>query len=142
MRSAGEWGIVVSVGSSKTIQFKERTLDIPVVLASSSPLCAVTLLCDHFRPLFMIPKGWKLVPLQYPLALKKLKTWGSLVCPMKDIGFHSLRCGAATHMSTIGIKLEDIKASGDWASLAVLIYLTTPLSHKVSVDKIVAKSLS
>ena len=44
-------------------------------------------------------------------------------------------------MSMIGIKLEDIKAAGDWVSLAVLIYLTTPISHKIDIDTIVANSL-
>ena len=144
------WGMRVTVGSSKTIQFKERCLEIPVVSIPTSPLCAVRLVKDHFDMtksaldsdyVFMIPCGTGLKPLEYGTALNKLKSWGSVVAPSKDLGFHSLRRGAATHMSILGIRLEDIKAAGDWASLAVLVYLTTPFSHKIAVDNVVANSL-
>ena len=145
-----DWGFLVRINSSKTIQFKQRQLEIPVVSAPGSPLCAVSLLRAHLTntasagndcPLFMIKRGDGLVPLDYPTALARLKSWASVVCPEKDVGFHSLRRGAATHMSMIGVRLEDIKTAGDWASLAVLVYLTTPLSHKISVDNIVVDSL-
>ena len=144
------WGLNITVGSTKTIQFRERVLQIPVVAAPSSSLCAVRLLKEHlYRTrsvskddyVFMVPSGDRLTPLSYTQALRKLKEWGSVVAPSKDIGFHSLRRGAATHMSMLGIKLEDIKAAGDWASLAVLIYLSTPLSHKIEIDKLIANSL-
>ena len=145
-----DWGMSISVSSSKTIQFKQRSLETAVVSAPSSPLCAVTLLKDHFQRfpstpdshLFLIPNGRDTKPLCYGTALDKLKSWGKLVAPDKDIGFHSLRRGAATHMSMLGIWLEDIRSAGDWASLAVLIYLTTPLSHKIDIDRIVANSLA
>ena len=145
-----EWGMNVSVGSSKTIQFKQRRLVISVVSAPSSPLCTVSLVQEHFRRsptvscndyIFMVQRRGKRVPLDYPTALDKLQSWASVAAPEKDIGFHSLRRGAATHMSIIGIKLEDIKTAGDWSSLSVLIYLTSPHSHKIDIDRIVANSL-
>ena len=148
--SCTNWGLLVHIESSKTVQFKQRTLEIPVVIAPSYGLCAVSQLREHFRRtpsakkgqhLFMVAKKGIMKPLNYADALLQLKDWGSRECHSKDIGFHSLRRGAATHMSTLGIKLEDIKAAEDWASLAVLIYLTTPLSHKIKVDNIVAGSL-
>ena len=89
----------------------------------------------------MITQQGHRVPLNYAVALKRLKFWASMGAPDKDVGFHSLRSGAVTHMSKLGIKLEDIKAAGDWASLAVLIYLTTPISHKIKADQLVPNSL-
>ena len=73
------WGMMVSVLSSKTIQFWERMLEIPIVKSARSPLCAVTLLQEHFRRtssasphdnLFIVPRKGGLVPLEYPFIFR------------------------------------------------------------------------
>ena len=144
-----KWGMTLLIRSSKTIQHKERALEIPVVRTPKSILCAVSLLEHHFMTapgtssdyLFLVPtrKGYQ--PLNYSTALGRLKKWSHIACPDKDIAFHSLRRGSATYMSSIGISLENIKSAGDWASLAVLVYLAAPLTHSINIDKLVANSL-
>ena len=43
-----DWGMTLTISSSKTIQFKERSLVIPVVSAGESPLFAVHLVKEHW----------------------------------------------------------------------------------------------
>lgn len=42
------WGMVLIVRSSKTIQFRERQLEIPIFAIPNSPLCAVARLKEHW----------------------------------------------------------------------------------------------
>ena len=145
-----KWGLCAHLKSSKTIQNRERVVDIPISSAPGSLLDAVELLRLHFQEtqpfshsdyLFMIPSSKGYSPLTYNRALPYLKRWAAKACPNKDIAFHSLRRGCATHMSSSGISLENIKAAGDWASMAVLMYLSSPLSHRINVDNFLVSTL-
>lgn len=125
------WGMVLTVFASKTIQFKERRLEIPVFSMGQSPLCAVRLLREHFEklkylgspedPIFL--KGVAdlgLKALLYRDVLKYLKEWVRKVgLDSSNVGLHSLRRSGATFMCRLGIPLSDIKCVGDWRSLAV-----------------------
>ena len=82
--------------------------------------CAVSLLRDHFHRsrtasrddfLFMVPKGKEAGASPVFLCLQENQILVGIVCLSKDIGFHSLHRGAATHMSILGVKLEDIRAA-------------------------------
>lgn len=79
-------------------------------------------------------------PIMYETALKKLKKWCTLAGLKKDIGFHSLRRGAATYMSIQGMSLHDIKVEGDWQSLCVLLYLASPLDQRKKIDQALVDS--
>ena len=88
------WGMCITARSSKTIQYKECQLQIPVVEVPSSTLCAVSLLKDHFSmtplalssdPLFLVRSGGVMKPLDNPQALAKLKQWWAIAAP--DIPF-------------------------------------------------------
>lgn len=147
-----KWGMVLTVHASKTIQFKERKLDIPVFLMKHSPLCAVKLLQEHFEkypgmpedPLFL--KGVQkmgLRPLLYRDVLKYLKDWVRKIgLNPSNVGLHSLRRSGATFMCRLGIPLSDIKCMGDWRSLAVLEYLITPMSRKLEIEDKCSHELS
>ena len=141
-----EWGCSISIKSSKTIQFKERSFDIPINFAKS-PLCVVSLLKRIIanRPssqlLFRLP-GLSLVrPVPYNLALQSLKDWCKMCGIEKDVGFHSLRRGSASFMHSLDLKLVSIQKAGDWQSLCVLKYLSVDFAQKRKVEDLVSSSL-
>ena len=146
-----DWGMELTISSSKTIQYMQRTHLIPITLAVGSPFCAVSLLRAHFSatsglgpdsPAFMIRKEAKLVPLTYSALLRYLK---SLLkksgLETENVGLHSLRRAGALFMFDIGLSLEDIRQAGDWASMAALLYLAKPFSLKVKSDLVVSRAL-
>ena len=83
--------------SSKTIQFGERSFDIPVFFCAP-PLCVASLLKQLLDEqskldsdfLFTWPFTLGASPVTYYDALVQLKTWVSAACITKDVGFHSL----------------------------------------------------
>ena len=142
------WGCKFNITSSKTIQFKQRTFDIPVSF-SKAPLCAVSLLQRYFlefpradSELLFTRPGSKLgTPFPYNTALDTLKRWCVLAGVDKDVGFHSLRRGAASYMHSLNIELISIQKAGDWESMCVLDYLTVDFDQKRSVESLVSSSL-
>lgn len=142
-----EWGFQLSVPTSKTNQFRQRTFITPVT-ESDSELCVVKQLKLYWSMFKKSDESWPIIseldgrPIYYEVALKTLKKWCNLSRLNKDVGFHSLRRGAATHMSLLGIPLHDIKSEGDWQSMSVLLYLASPLEHRLSTDLKISESLS
>ena len=142
------WGCKVTVNSSKTIQFHERSFEIPIYYANH-PLCAAKLLKNFLSAsskrdsdfLFTSMRNGKETPVYYSVALNWLKTWSSLAGLEKDIGFHSLRRGAASHMNNLNIPLISIQKAGDWQSLCVLDYLSIDFEQKQKVEELVSSSL-
>lgn len=140
------WGLIAGVPTSKTNQFRQRTFEAPVT-TSNSDLCLVSQLRLYWSR-FGGTKFWPVVsdkegkPISYSLALKKLKKWCKSAGILKDVGFHSLRRGAASHMYSLGVPIHDIKVEGDWQSMAVLLYLSTSMSHRVEIDSRVSRSLA
>ena len=110
------WGCKITVNSSKTIQFHERSFEIPIHYAKH-PLCAATLLKNFLVSasesdsdyLFTAYRHGKRSPVLYSVALNWLKTWSSMAELNKNIGFHSLRRGAASHMHYLKIPLVSIQ---------------------------------
>ena len=142
------WGCKVTVNSSKTIQFHERSFEIPVYYAKT-PLCAASLLRrlissstkSESNFLFTSPRKGKEAPVCYSLALSWLKTWAAQAGISKNIGFHSLRRGAASNMNSLDIPLISIQKAGDWQSLCVLDYLSVDFDQKQKVERLVSSSL-
>lgn len=144
-----DYGLLVTVSRSKTIQCSERTVQIPVCRVIG-PFCIVSLL-ERFVSHFPVPSDSpllsrivddKLVLVSYSTALSSLKRWGMTAGIQKDLGMHSLRRGAATVMSMAGFNLEDIKDRGDWRSIAVLRYLAYPLRRKIAIDQKISELLN
>ena len=145
------WGMLLSISSTKTIQFGQRTIDLPIAHAPESPLCAVYWVRQHImdvptldsdQPLFMRRRGPVLSPVTYGDLLKYLKLLLEKSGRDPDhVGLHSLRRAGASYMHSIGLFLEDIRQAGDWKSLTALIYLATPLLGRIDVDHRVATSL-
>lgn len=142
-----EWGFQLNIPTSKTDQFRQRSFMSPVT-KSKSDLCIVKQLKQYWSIFTQFEMSWPIVseldgkPIYYETALKALKKWCNMARLNKDVGFHSLRRGAATHMSQLGIPLHDIKCEGDWQSMSVLLYLASPLEHRLSTDLKISESLS
>lgn len=145
------WGMMVTVSSSKTIQYGQRTHRIPVAYSHGSPLCAVSLLKEHFKdfpstdptcPAFLIRHQGKVVPLKYPRLLTFLKSLLKAIgMDCEGAGVHSLRRSGAAFMHSCGVPLEDIRYTGDWASLSALIYLAKPINNRIMTDRAVSRAI-
>lgn len=139
-----DWGLLVDVPTSKTNQYKQRKFESPLVKGQGD-LCIVGLL-ERYWATQNLPRYSPIVchddgsPIMYEKALAKLKKWCGRAGIKKDIGFHSLRRGAATYMSMQGVSLHDIKIEGDWQSLSVLLYLASPLDHRKKIDQLLVNS--
>ena len=142
------WGLEIRVSSSKTIQYGQRVHMVPVTLAQGSPLCAASLVKQHFAetptvdpdsPAFLLKRKTGYVPLTYGLLLKFLKKLMSVAgLPGERAGMHSLRRAGALYMYRLGLTLEDIRQAGDWASMAALLYLTKPYADRIDTDRVVS----
>lgn len=137
-----DWGLVLTVKHTKTIQFGERVLKIPIC-RDGGPLCVVELLRNYIRK-YPVPMDYPILSrivngsvqnVKYSPALQLLKKWSKKAGLDKNIGMHSLRRGAATLMALAGMPLEDIKNRGDWQSTAVLKYLAYPMVQKIAIEK-------
>ena len=143
-----EWGILLRVGSTKTLQNNEYSLELPVHFVECAPLCAASAIIHHIdkfpappdSPLF-VEVGKK--PIIYAELLGFLKDLSSRIgIDPGLVGCHSLRRSGTAYMHSIGVPLEDIMSIGDWRSLSVLDYLVTPRSRKDQIQRAVASSLN
>ena len=145
------WGLIVSVKWSKVLQFRERTLLIPLVSIPSHALCPVQALREFFEmcpapassPAFVIPTATGLRSLSYSSFTKHLKDLLRLAgfSPNNYSG-HSFRRGGATYASSLGISHELIQLQGDWASTAYLEYLARPLRQRYTLAEQVATQIA
>ena len=143
------WGVLLRLNKTKTIQYGERSLEIPFSYAHDSIFCVATyvkrlivsLRLHSTDYLFQYKTGSRRVPQTYGVFSAQLKALSSRV-GLKDISSHSLRRGGASFLFSIGFTLVEIKSRGDWRSLAVLLYLTDSLERKVSKDRTVVDFLA
>ena len=130
---------MISVKWSKTLQFKNKVLKIPLFPIPGSPLCPVTvlkaLLAKPGRssdPLFKIGKS-KLIT--YPVFQKRLKDL-AVKAGYKRSAFtsHSLRRGGASWAFKSGVNENLIKILGDWSSDSYRRYLEFPIEMRALVN--------
>lgn len=144
------WGLVISIRKSKSIQFRKKVHQVPIAHVGGS-LCAVTLLRKMFRivpasrdqPLFRLVKSNVYMPITYGWFSKNLTECVTKAGLSGKYTSHSLRRGGATSLSMVGVPLHQIKKTGDWKSMSVLVYLASPLdyriTHEISVSKLVVE---
>ena len=99
------WGVVMVVRWNKTIQFKQRTLLIPLPRENESTLCPLTALANAYDltrdagpydPAFMYRHGTNLVILTYNKFLQKLQlTLSAAGLNTEHYAGHSFRRGGA-----------------------------------------------
>lgn len=141
-----EYGMCFNIRSSKTLKYKDRVLEIPVVSNTGSPLCAVRWVryavmlepADDNQPIFLCDGK----PLLYRDVLKYIKTLvKSIGLDSDSVGFHSMRRSGTQFLHSIGTPMSDIKNAGDWKSMAVLVYLSSTLERKIKIEIAAAKAI-
>ena len=134
------WGVIVKVRWSKTIQFREREILIPLPRATGSALCPVTAIIQAFSFTKHAPSDCQASPVSlqwqpftYHLFLSKLReVLYATGLDASMYGTHSFRRGGASFAFQSGIPIELIKILGEWKSSAVLLYLTAPLNIRIN----------
>ena len=133
-------GAVIGVRWSKTIQFKERVLHVPLPGIENSPFCptgALLLALSHLpyancpTPLFCYPSPDGPRPLTHDTFVTNLcQCLSKLGLNPALYSGHSLRRGGASFAMQCGVPSEWIKLQGDWASDAYQRYLSPAFSLK------------
>ena len=138
-----DYGALLNIRGSKVIQFQQKVLQIPLVEhPTRSSICPVRAMKNHMRrvpasptsPAFQLHSG-------DPITHHKIREFFKrklIECGVdyKNISLHSLRRGGASFCHSRGAPLEMIQSMGDWASLAVLCYLTRPLDLRIKTAKL------
>lgn len=147
-----KWGMVLCIRRSKTIQFQERVLEVPVARCPNESICAVHWTERHFRelpanpddPAFRIPSTeGRSNPLTYAIYQDSLRLFAARAgLDPSSISSHSLRRGGCTYLAMCGATMEELRTRGDWKSDTVFTYLKTPLSERIINDMRVASALS
>ncbi len=129
----GKSSLVVTISWSKTIQFGERALSLPLFALGDHPLCPVAAYASmvYLSPVskhsaaFVLPNPeGDLIPMTYRQLQAKLKfEVAKLGYEPSQFSSHSFRRGGASWAFEAGIPAELIKLQGDWASDAYLKYL-------------------
>lgn len=125
--------LLVRVTWSKTIQYCQQTLYIPLSSVPGSILCPVAAYNNLLKavpvpgndPAFCYRCGQSYVPLTYPMFVNQFRKW------LLDIGIlhvnlyssHSFRRGGATWAFQSGVPHSLIKLQGDWQSDCYLQYI-------------------
>ena len=144
-----DWGVVFTIGRTKTIQFKQRVLEIPVAKVIGHELCMVKYLVLLLKysgtgpglPLLGWLEKGKFVPAKYDWFMKKLKSLCGKLNLEGKFGTHSFRHGGASTLSMLGMDLPGISKRGDWKSLCVLRYVNRPLSNTIKEELVWSKKI-
>ncbi|CAC5381304.1 unnamed protein product [Mytilus coruscus] len=133
--------LLVNFNWSKTIQFGERSLQIPLVRNTSSPLCPFTAyvsMCDEFivpdsASAFVVKKTGVLKPVTYNMFNSFLKN-ALRVLAWMQVNFQLIVLeGVATWAFKCGVPSDLIQLQGDWKSSAYKLYLRYGLNEKLIV---------
>ena len=130
------YGLLITLSRTKTIQFNQRVLEIPIAAIPGSildPVAAYDHMCKLVPasgplPAFLYPREGALVSLTHSSFTHRLRALLASVGyrPLSYSG-HSFRRGGLSFGFKANVPIELLKAHGDWLSSAYLRYLT--LSH-------------
>ena len=137
-------GLLVTFKWSKTIQFNQREMIVPVAKIEKSVLCPVSAyirMVNRIRippssPAFSWVRDNSVVPVTYGQFQRFLK------CKISEIGMdpeqfssHSFRRGGASWAFKVGVPPAFIQLQGDWQSDAYLQYVKLDFSQKLQAAK-------
>ena len=144
-------GSHLRVSWSKTIQFRERVLEIPFPFIPSPVLCpSRTLwlslkLADNAQQTvsaFRYRAGPRVV-LAYSVFLTRMRSClSSLGVDVSGFSGHSFRRGGASFAMECGVPCELIQAQGDWRSDAYRSYLHPSLGYRQRVAHTLGEAVS
>ena len=132
--------MMAEVRWSKTIQFKEKVLRLPILPAENKNICPVVWV--HYMleqipgspedPLFLVPSKGEKLALSTNQLIARLRKWLTLIGEDPEkYGLHSLRRGGATFALQCNIQGEMIKVLGDWASDAWRRYCDISMEQRL-----------
>ena len=141
--SFSEGGAVIRVNWSKTIQFSERVLRIPLPVIPNCVLCPSRALWLSLKlsdtsnqavSAFRYRSATGVVDLTYSVFLARLRgCLGQLGVDVTSYSGHSYRRGGASFALECGVPSELIQAQGDWRSDVYLSYLDPSLGFRKRV---------
>ena len=149
-------GIILVVRWSKTIQYHNRTLLVPIPKIAHSSLCPWSAVTHAFNlagvyrsprhsaePAFMYLDGDILKALTYSTFTSKLKeTLDKCGFNSSHFSGHSFRRGGASFALHCGVPCDYIKLQGDWKSNAYERYLDRSLLYKLETVKQMCKGIT
>ena len=143
--------LVVLIKWSKTNQFGNRLLKVPLVSIPGSDLCPVKayknmaelLPALDSQPAFLIKVGsGKFKPLIYGQLQERIKTLIALTGRDSNLySTHSLRRGGCSWAFKAGVPTNLIQHHGDWLSDCYKNYLTFDFHEKLSVSERMASKI-
>ena len=142
--------ILVEITWCKTMQFKQKTLVLPLIRMKNPLICPVywawrmiqAVPARPLDPLFCYYRQGKYMIMTYPHLTYWFRHWLDQVgIESKKFTLHSYRRGGATFMYNADIPGAMIKVLGNWASEAYLRYIDLMLSKHVEATCNFAKIL-
>jgi hypothetical protein len=136
--------LLVKFSWTKTIQFGQRVLIMPLLSMTDSSLCPVKAFLNMIElvpgspsdAVFLLVDNGKTRPLTYGVFQSTLRRLlGGIVENPSDYSSHSFRRGGASWAFHSGVTSELIQLAGDWRSDAYKLYLQYSLEDKVGVCK-------
>ncbi|XP_070183858.1 uncharacterized protein [Littorina saxatilis] len=106
---------------SKTIQRKERSVEIKLPAMPSHPLCPVSAVTEMFHVLGPMGPKAQVFPIKGSDFNKRLRVTAAVAGG--NFSSHSFRRGGAAWALSCGVPGEIVKVMGDWKSTAYLGYL-------------------
>ena len=127
------WGMCLYVRHTKTIQYQQRILQIPMPRYRNSVLCPVQATYQAFRltptvasnaPAFCVLTQKGTQPITGQQFVRRIKECIQK-CGLSSENYaaHSFRRGGATWAYRVGLPAETIRIMGDWRSTAYLKYI-------------------
>ena len=148
-----DYGLFVNVHWTKTIQFGQRELVVPICSIPGSRLCPVQAYkrLVHFvqapssAPAFgYFDINSKFVPLTYKVFVLQFRKW-LMSIGVTDVFRYcspSFRRGGATFAFQCGVDANLIKAQGDWHSDCYLNYIKLDVKDKLVTTRLMSKGIS
>ena len=143
-------GTLIHIRWSKTIQFSQRVLYLPLPRLPGQVLCPTQALFKAFSltpnaptdgPAFVSSRDTK--PLSAPTFLSAVrKELSGCDIPRSDISCHSFRRGGASWAFQAGIPVDTIRQIGDWKSNAYIKYIfESPQSLSQAMYTFISKTI-
>ena len=140
----GTNGLMVNFNWTKTIQFGQKVLQIPLVAMTGSKLCPVKAYSNmvsmvpapNGSPAFVLPSSVGVSPVTYIQFQTFLRSCiNQIGLSPSDYSSHSFRRGGATWAFKAKVPSELIKVQGDWLSSAYMVYLEFSTEQRLQVCK-------
>lgn len=148
--TVGDQCLLIEIEWSKTIQYKQKKLVIPLIALADQRICPfywVVFMINAIparaeQPALVYKSKGNMVPLRYDQLTKWLKEWVSLAGedPV-EFSSHSMRRGGANFAFESDIPGKTIQLLGDWASEAYLRYIQMSVDTRVDSMVVLAKAV-